>query len=343
MIGVKDIVNTKIIISPFDSNNWNTLQHYMFRDLVGAKNVYWLEGRLKHIKSMTIRFLRKVHLSMRLNSAVPLPLRSIWKTCLDDIVWDNDSKYYIIFLDTPRPIALSKLEQLKRRYNICYVMILLNSWMGDIAKLNKKYVDSKDIDYVFTYDYGDSVSHEFIFTDMLYSRLPIETTYCGPDIYYIGGNNGRITTIHEIYDAIKKHDLIATFRVTGVPEKDMRYTNDIKYNQFIDYKKALEEMSSCNCILELLRDPQKQVCATLRYYEAVCYNKKLLTNNKNVVNLPFYNPNYVHIFEKAEDIDWEWIKERITVDYHYDGRFSPIHLIDKIIQLEDNKNKLSGD
>ncbi len=45
------------------------------------------------------------------------------------------------------------------------------------------------------------------------------------------------------------------------------------------------------------------------------------------------------VFEKPEDIDWEWVKERITVDYHYDGRFSPRHLIDKIIELEEEREK----
>ena len=45
------------------------------------------------------------------------------------------------------------------------------------------------------------------------------------------------------------------------------------------------------------------------------------------------------VFEKPEDIDWAWVKERIPVDYHYDGRFSPVHLIDKIIELEEEKER----
>lgn len=95
-----------------------------------------------------------------------------------------------------------------------------------------------------------------------------------------------------------------------------------------------------NCILEVLATGQSG--ATLRYYEAVCYNKKLLTNNKNIVNLPFYNPEWMHVFENTEDIDWGWVKERVPVDYHYDGRFSPIHLIDRIIELEEQKEAQSG-
>lgn len=317
------------------------MQYFMFHDVIDIdnKDICWLEGRLKQIKFKPLRLLRKIHLSKKINNWLPLPFKSIWSTYLDDINWDNDTKYFIIIVDSPFPFALSKLSQLKKQHNICYVILLLNSWLGEYAKLNKKYIDCSDIDYVFSYDYGDSISQGFIFSDMLYSKLYINSTYSGSDLYYIGGNNGRLDTIHDILKSIKKHDLTGDFRVTKVSDKDMLYPNDIKYNQFINYDKALEEMSSCNCILELLRDPQNQVCATLRYYEAVCYNKKLLTNNKNVVNLPFYNPDYIHVFENPRDIDWEWVKERIPIDYHYDGRFSPMHLIDKIIELEEEKER----
>ena len=332
-------MGNKVILIPTDTTGWNTLQYNMFHDVIDRKDVCWLKGRIKHINFMPLRFLRRIHLSRKINNLLPLPFKSIWRTCLDDIEWDDDTKYFIIFIDSPFPFTLRKITQLKRQHNICYAILLLNSWIGEYAKVNKQYIDSSDIDYVFSYDYGDSISQGFIFCDMLYSKLPITSTYSGSDIYYIGGNNGRLKTIHDIFQGIKKQNLTGYFRVTNVSSKEMLYPDDIKYNQFIDYDKAVEEMSDCNCILELLRDPHKQVCATLRYYEAVCYNKKLLTNNKNVINLPFYNPDYIHIFEKPEDIDWDWVKERVPVDYHYDGRFSPTHLIDKIIELEEAKEK----
>ena len=333
-------MNRKIIISPIDIPCWNSMNYLMFHDVIDNKDVCWLEGRLKHIKFMPLRFLRKMHLSRRLNNLLPLPFKSIWNTYLDNIKWEDDTKYFIIFLDPPFPFVMQKLSLLKKQHHICYAILLLNSLSDEDLKFNKQYFDSPDIDYIFSYDYGDSISKGFLFCDMLYSKLPIISTYSGSDIYYIGGNNGRLKMIHDVFEEIKKHGLTGNLRVTNVSNIDMLYPNEIKYNQFINYGRALEEMSSCNCILELLRDPQKQVCATLRYYEAVCYNKKLLTNNKNVVNLPFYNPDYIHVFERPEDIDWNWVKDRVSVDYHYDGRFSPTHLIDKIIELEEAKEKI---
>ena len=60
------------------------------------------------------------------------------------------------------------------------------------------------------------------------------------------------------------------------------------------------------------------------------YNKKLLTNNKNVKKFKFYNPEYMKVFEKIEDIDWKWLHEIINVNYHYDGSFSPLRFIKEI-------------
>ena len=71
-----------------------------------------------------------------------------------------------------------------------------------------------------------------------------------------------------------------------------------------------------------------QTGPTLRYFEAVCYNKKLLTNNPHIVNFPFYKPEWMKIYQKPEDIDINWLKEKEQIDYGYNGEFSPTKLID---------------
>ena len=43
------------------------------------------------------------------------------------------------------------------------------------------------------------------------------------------------------------------------------------------------------------------------------------------------------IIEKVEDIDWNWVKEDIEVDYHYNGEFSPLRLMEDIIKSCEEK------
>ena len=82
--------------------------------------------------------------------------------------------------------------------------------------------------------------------------------------------------------------------------------------------------------MEILQ--KNQHGATLRYFEAVCYNKKLLTNNKDIIYYPFYNSKWMKVFTNISEIDIEWLRTNENIDYKYSGEFSPKLLIDKILK-----------
>ena len=78
-----------------------------------------------------------------------------------------------------------------------------------------------------------------------------------------------------------------------------------------------------------LRDAiQFQKALTLRPYEAVVYNRKLLTNNRSILDFKYYNSRYMQLFERAEEIDWDWIAADTEVDYGYQGDYSPRKLLE---------------
>ena len=93
----------------------------------------------------------------------------------------------------------------------------------------------------------------------------------------------------------------------------------------LTYREVLAHTLSANCVLELVRPGQRT--QTLRYFEAVAYGKKLLTNFAGVRDLPFYDERYMRVFKKAEDIDVDWVKAREPADYGYAGEFSPVRLL----------------
>ena len=69
---------------------------------------------------------------------------------------------------------------------------------------------------------------------------------------------------------------------------------------WMDYKEVIDIVKQSNCILEVVQEGQNGI--TLRTMEAVCYGKKLLTNNKNIVKYPFYDSKYISVFEDIDDI-----------------------------------------
>ncbi|GMB84578.1 hypothetical protein ME0901_09960 [Lactobacillus delbrueckii subsp. bulgaricus] len=61
----------------------------------------------------------------------------------------------------------------------------------------------------------------------------------------------------------------------------------------VSYHDELMLAYNSNCIIEILKAGQNGI--SLRTCEAIVFNKKLVTNNQAVKQLPYYNPNYSNI------------------------------------------------
>lgn len=310
----------------------------LFADLYSDERVIVFNGFMKDIHNIVLKTLRRIHFSEKINRVVKLPFKGIWHCSLRTIDWNCNTMYYVIFVGAAlRPNDCLYLENIRKKYNVKYILYALDAWSDNKrSKFAKYYMDRLGFDYIFTFDYKDAIVHNFIYINAPYSIITDnKSNNIENDLYLVANAKGRLNEFHMIYEYLEKNNVSSQYRISEVPGKQQSFKDKIIYNNPIKYTEIINELKKSNCILEVLT--KRQSAATNRYYEAVCYNKKLLTNNKNVVNLPFYNPEYIHVFEKPEDIDCDWVKERIPVDYQYDGRFSPTHLIDKIIELEEQK------
>lgn len=286
------------------------------------------------------KFIKKIHLSDKINTVIFLPFKDIWCDSVKSINWESHVEYYIIFENTSiYPVSTKYLNKIQQKYNVHYILFMVDPWKHRYSRKARYYSQNIKFDYIFTFDPADAKEYGFIYYMVPYSMLSDNKVRGGiiNDLFFCGTANDRLEKLLKIYESGRINQTNILYMINGVETLAQKHDDTIVYNKRISYNEVVERDNGSNCILEVISTMQSG--ATLRYYEAVCYNKKLLTNNKNVVNLPFYNPDYVHVFEKPEDIDWNWVKERIPVDYHYDGRFSPTHLIDKIIELEEEKER----
>ncbi len=311
----------------------------VFSDLFHDKRAETIEI-LPYMKNPFLRFIRKVHCSARINSILKLPFREKWHNALDDIKWEQNVEYNIIFISytfAKRPI--SYWDNLKRKYDIKYSLYLLSANTSFAARSLKMDIAVNEFNQkvgfknILTTQPGDVEKYGYVFCDCCFSMTEDNTPYTiENDLYLLNNSKGRLKKFHEVYEYLRQKNVKLNFRIVGVNKKDQLYPDEIIYNKGIDFQENIKEIKKSNCLFEVLGEGQSS--PSNHYFEAVCYNKKLLTDNKNVVNLPFYNPEYMKFFEKPEDIDCDWLKEKIPVDYGYDGRYSPSRLIDKIIELE---------
>ena len=88
---------------------------------------------------------------------------------------------------------------------------------------------------------------------------------------------------------------------------------------------------NCRCVLDVNQEDASGY--TSRFLEAVMYNKPLIADNRFIKQSKFYNPEFIQVYDDWNDLDPEFVKKDETrVDYHYNGEFSPIRLIEQIDQ-----------
>lgn len=244
----------------------------------------------------------------------------------------GDGEVYIIFTNGASiGVSVQYLKNYLRKHKKCVpVMLFMDSLDRYWAQYAKFLVDSVPQFRCFTFDPKDAQEVGFQYTMSAYSYHEPETGGTEADIYFSFFGLDRLEMVREVAAYLETQQVCCNFIHVGDDRGKQEYGTIKQENNRLAYSEILKDAASANCLLEILRPGQTG--SSLRYYEALCYNKKLLTTNRNVVNLPFYNPQYIKVFEKPSDIDCEWVRRREAVDYHYDGRFSPVHFLEEIVE-----------
>ena len=322
----------------------NKTSEVLWGDLKKNRNVECLKD--SYISNFFIYLIYRVCMSRKVRSVVPFVRKFACLYYSLKYVKFNKNEDYTIILSAhaTRKMESWYLMGLKKKYNIKYVLVLLDPLAKSSDVDIEHQIADKHYDAVFSFDQEDCKKYGFHFFEQLYSGSEFEKKQELPvisyDIYFAGRNKGRAGLIYEF---LKFPKLRSFFRLSEFEKKNMIKSKNVKYTKMIPYKRLIPEILSSNCLLELLQPGQ--VGITWRYCEAVLYNKKLLTSNKNVVNTAFYNPNYMHIIdleniEESIKKEIEWIREVEPVDYNYDGRYSPKNILERIektVFVEKNK------
>ena len=286
------------------------------------------------------KLLKKVLFSNKVNSIVNIPCKNMFYKFIPKIIDLKEEYSVIIPTAALNKINLSYLRYIKQKYyNINFILLLIDSMEADSPHL--KYAKGKIFDDIWdlklSFDRNDSIKFKFQYFGYCYYS---SFDFVGPskiysDIYYIGADKGgRGELIGKIYNHFTNNNLQCNFKIFSRNIKFVYGTNLKTIKKSIDYRDVVADVKSSNCILEILQNNQQT--QSIRYFEAIVYNKKLLSNNPHLSELPMYDARYMRYIEKPEDIDWKWVKKREPINYNYKNEFSPIHLLDFI---EDYFNK----
>ena len=197
-------------------------------------------------------------------------------------------------------------------------------------------------DLIYTYNLLDAKRYGFLYIPDMYSKFDISDLHLFPhyDVVFVGAAKNRLSKIIEIRDLLNAYGLKCWFYIV-VPNANVTTQSrpDVIYStKYLSFKEVIGRQISSDYILEITQDGCED--STLRFWDAVMYNKRIITNCLAVKKYKYYNPNFVCCFEKPSDIKKTFFNPNILVDFHYNDDISPVSIFKKIENdLKENDNK----
>lgn len=281
-----------------------------------------------------LNIISKIYLSTKLNNKINLPLKKIiYKKIFRNITFVDNSKPLCIVLTTPW-YDKQLIDFVKNHFQKPKLILRCADTVKHQLQSNKQMsinIMKNVFDGVLVYSNTDAIKYGFVYCPVGYSKMDRNTLpkYKHSDVVFIGAAKDRLEEIHNIYRKLSDAGLTCDFYVTGVNKKD-RIIDGICYaDKGMTFKDYIAREIASDCILEILQ--HNSTGRSYRMMEAVIYNKKLITNCKEIEDMKYNKKHYVMLYENIDDIDPTFIKNEIKqIDYKYMGEFSPIRTLECI-------------
>lgn len=192
--------------------------------------------------------------------------------------------YNVVFLDGCS--LRYKLRKIINKYKNAYVYFWNPAfdvpYLNKLLKLNKK---------IATFDESDSIKYDLLYLNTFYEPCDnLITNESNIDLFFVGNDKGRKQTLDFFRKKCDEYNLKHYIYIPKNSKEQM------SYNQY------LEKLCESRVILEIVQ--MGQTGNTMRMMEALFYKKKVITNNKNVIKMDFYDPTYIYVFEKIDDLNF---------------------------------------
>jgi len=305
-----------------------------YSDIFGFINVKYINDPIAR-KNKFIKLLYRIHHSPWINKYINLPLKSIWfKSYFTYDFEENKPICFIFFRDTLYLEKLGYIDYLKNKYNESKFVVFFQ----DLISLYPNIIDIKHcknvFDLILSFDHKEAEKHNLIYSPLVNSKSKndLSSDYDESDIFFLGFAKNRLDLIHRTYEILKNKNLKCIFFLVGVKKEDQKYSNEIKYIKSMDYIDNLRYIAKTKCLLEIMQIGGHGY--TQRMVEAITYYKKIITNNIQIKNAPFYSHlNILNFSDPQEIIDnTEFFKDfSRKANHNYEDEISPKKLLELIL------------
>lgn len=289
--------------------NWD-VYHYAFRDFIENPNITYIQD---FPLTGIVEQLRRLCFNPRLNKKFSIPFKSCWTSLFLKNVKGKHNCFLIMENWLRIEHATHLLPYLRSHYPESKIIVFTQDLVERVRDLytgktiNVDYV-KRYSDLFITYDHIDAEKYNLTYHPTVYSSVQVaaDDTIPYTDLFFLGRDKGRLGLLVDMCNQFTKNGLKCCFFILDVPPEQQIECLGIHYiDHPISYKKNLQYVSRTKCIVELLQPNARS--ATFRMWEAIVFNKKLLTNNPEASQSPFYHNAYISVFKDWDEIDFTFV------------------------------------
>ena len=201
----------------------------------------------------------------------------------------------ILFDGTKNRILSEFAKQIEKVIDPQIIRLIFYFWNTIISSEGLQLSPKWEIN---TFDKRDAIKYAYRyvggFYNCLFSENIIDTT---SDVFFIGVNKGRFDFIKSLQTILIENNLTTDF----IYVDNVKSLYNSQYSKFMPYAEILTRCNKSKAILDVVKS--NQFGLTLRVYEGIFMNKKIITTNDNILQYKFYNPQNILLLNPTTSIN----------------------------------------
>lgn len=196
-----------------------------------------------------------------------------------------------------------------------------------------------DKTHYHTFDGKDALIYNMRLHNQFYRRPQITLPSINPegcvDFFFIGNNKGRLEQIKRLDALLQRMNYSRQLIVIDKHLKEINSEGLTIQKDEIDYREVIEMVKRAKVLVDLNKQDQEGL--TLRCLEGIFFDKKILTNNTAIKNMPFYNPHNILIFTDTttkEEIESFMVTEVVPYSEDIKRDYSVEHWFKTVMKLK---------
>lgn len=272
------------------------------------------------LNSKILRGIRKAHNRTNLRS------KKIWVDYLLKKQRLINSKLDIVIV-FDAPLWIDNIAYIRERFSNAKIIFWFWNIIKDKTKINQI---KRNCNSVFIFDENEAKKYQMKYHPQFHWITKTSDDKIKNDIFFVGRNKGRLFLLENFYDKCMQEELEVKYHVVKDRKNDFSEVFDLK-SQSMVYEEVIKEVKQSKCILDINQDGQAGL--TLRALEALFLKKKLITNNKDIVNYDFYRANNIQFLnENNISIDKEFINGKFSnIDNEIIEKYTVDHWLDTLM------------